>query len=78
MTGRYELIDDQPPEHQCHLPGWFSRRWHSAGVGSIWRCGVCGRRYMWRVPHLGVTPEWWDMNSHNFLHYGPYSQRIVP
>jgi hypothetical protein len=75
MSGTYEKIDNQSADHECRKPGWWSRRWHHAGVGTIWRC-ECGRRYMWRVPHLLSDPMWEDMTAPNFVKYGPQIERI--
>ncbi len=71
MSGTYERIDNQPVEHRCRRPGYWNRRWNGVGIGSIWRCGECGRRWMWHVPHLFSEPDWDAMDSHNFRMYGP-------
>ncbi len=63
MSGTYERIGDEPARHVCRKPGWWSRRWHRAGIGTVWRCG-CGRRYVWREDYLiSGGPLWMPLDE---------------
>lgn len=50
-TGQGEYINGGKLEraegdHNCPVPGWWSRRWHDIKCGDVWHC-VCGAEWEW-------------------------------
>ena len=42
----------------CQLPGWWMRITQEILPGDVWKCGECGRSWVWDVNPPGIPDRW--------------------